>query len=591
MTHARPLVTAISIFLISTLLVFLAVPNQAQAQENTWIQIEAHPTLNEAQTRVRAFSGAFPNVGGFRVSSGWYVISIGPFSAAAAAQELERLQQENLIPRDSYLADSRSYQQQFWPLGGTTLTQPTTTVEPTTSTELTPTEPVGQIITLPDETPGQARANENALSREEKMELQEAMQWEGFYTSAIDGSFGAGTRRAMAEYQAAMGYDTTGILTTYQRGELRAKFNEVFTNAGMENYSDPKAGISIDLPMGLVEFDGYTAPFVHFVPKGDSGVSVSLISQKGDQATLFGLYEIMQTLEIVPLTGERERKDASFILRGNNAKINSYTYAALENGTIKGFTLVWPAGDKANMNRIIGVMMTSLLSLGDTALDDFAGTDQNEQKIDLLSGLQIRQPILSRSGFYLDATGTVLTTSEFAGTCAKLTLDDLTLADVILTDPALGISILKPEKKLAPLGFATFANASPRLKSEVAVSGYSYEGALGAPTMTFGALADVRGLDGEVNTQRLDLVSLLGDAGGPVVNAGGTVIGMLRSTEVKDGRALPENVSFSTSANAILKVLADNGIASTTSSEGGALHPVDLTARASDMTVLVRCWN
>lgn len=591
MTHARPLVTAISVFLISAFLVFFAAPNHAQAQENTWIQIEAHPTLNEAQTRVRAFSGAFPNIGGFRISSGWYVISIGPFSAAVAAQELERLKQENLIPSDSYLADIRGYQQQFWPLGGSALTQPATNEAPTASPELTPTEPVGQIIILPDETPRQARANENALSRAEKMELQRAMRWEGFYNAAIDGSYGAGTRRAMADYQAAMGYEVTGILTTLQRGELLAKFNEVFTKAGMETYSDPKAGIVINLPMGLVEFDRYMAPFVHFKAKNDSGVSVSLISQKGDQATLFGLYEIMQTLEIVPLTGNRERKDTSFVLRGNNADINSYTFAQLENGTIKGFTLVWPAGDRQNMNRIIGAMRSSLSSISDAALDDFAGADQSEQKIDLLSGLQIRQPDLSRSGFYLDATGTVLTTSEFAGTCKELTLDDTTLADVVFTDPALGVSVLKPKKKLAPQNFAKFTEFSPRLKSEIAVAGYSYEGALGAPTLTFGALSDVRGLDGDTNTQRLEIASLAGDAGGPVVNAAGTVIGMLRPTEMKDGRALPDNVGFSASSSAILKTLAENGIALTAATEEITLHPMDLTARASDMTVLVRCWN
>ena len=42
--------------------------------------------------------------------------------------------------------------------------------------------------------------------------------------------------------------------------------------------------------------------------KGDgSGVRVLLISQSGDQGTLFGLYDIMQTLEIVPMEGPRDR--------------------------------------------------------------------------------------------------------------------------------------------------------------------------------------------------------------------------------------------------------------------------------------------
>ena len=50
--------------------------------------------------------------------------------------------------------------------------------------------------------------------------IQVALQWEGFYTQAIDGAFGPGTRRAMAAYQRARGFPETGVLTTRQRTQL-----------------------------------------------------------------------------------------------------------------------------------------------------------------------------------------------------------------------------------------------------------------------------------------------------------------------------------------------------------------------------------
>jgi hypothetical protein len=62
------------------------------------------------------------------------------------------------------------------------------------------------------------------------------------------------------------------------------------------------------MPTGMVEFARYEAPFAHYDSKDGSGVRVLLISQSGDQRTLFGLYDIMQTLEIVPLEGQRERR-------------------------------------------------------------------------------------------------------------------------------------------------------------------------------------------------------------------------------------------------------------------------------------------
>lgn len=582
MTHTRPFITVLLFLFVST---FASAP--AQAQENTWVQIEALPTLSEAQTRARAYANAFDNIAGFRVSSGWYAVAIGPFTAQDAATEIARLRRENLIPSDSYLADSRGFSQQFWPLGGTSLTDPPVTLE---GTSLTQEAPIGTLLTLPDETPREARASENALSRDEKMALQEALQWEGFYNSAIDGAFGRGTRASMGEYQAAMNYEVTGVLTTAQRRTLLERFNAVFTSAGMAPYEDSKAGISIDLPLALVEFDRYDAPFVHFRPKTDKNVSVSLISQKGDQATLFGLYEIMQTLEIVPLQGARSRNEDSFTLEGNNAQISSYTYAKLEAGTIKGFTLVWPAGDRGSLKRITAAIQDSFVALNGDALNDMAGDSDSAQSIDLMAGLDIRQPSLSRSGFFLDENGTVLTTSEMAQTCTRLTLDGETEASLLHSDPALGIAILRPSDKLTPLAYARLAANAPRLQSEIAVAGYSFEGALDAPTVTFGKLADVRGLAGEENLQRLDLAALAGDAGGPVVNGNGAVIGMLRA-QVKGARSLPENVSFAASSKAISDVLVANGLAAQAADTQVPLDAIDLTQAASDMTVLVSCWN
>ena len=69
--------------------------------------------------------------------------------------------------------------------------------------------------------------------------------------------------------------------------------------------TDTQAGIEIDLAQGLVAFDRYEPPFVHYNSTTDDGVRVILISQTGDEATLTALYDIMQTLEIVPAEWRR----------------------------------------------------------------------------------------------------------------------------------------------------------------------------------------------------------------------------------------------------------------------------------------------
>ena len=395
----------------------------------------------------------------------------------------------------------------------------------------------------------------------------------------------------MAAYQASKGYEETGILTTKQRGELIDAYNAILAGIGLATVREEAAGIEISIPTALVEFEKYEPPFVHYRSKEDNGVRVLLISQVGDQSTLFGLYDIMQTLAIVPSEGERNRRDNSFVLTGQDDKITSYTYAALKGGMVKGFTLIWPVGDEKRRGRVIDEMKASFAPYGDTALDETLGEPSVDQRIDLLAGLEIRKPTVSRSGFYVDAGGRVLTTVEAVQSCMRITLDETYEAEVTFIDETLGIALLNPLESLSPTSHANFRTSVPRINAEVAISGYSYEGALGAATMTFGRLADIRGLKGEADLRRLALNAQDGDAGGPVFDMTGSVLGMLLPKTQANGQRLPDDVSFAISSEAMGKILAENGVTISASQQAGALAPEDLTAIGTDMAVLVSCWN
>ena len=567
--------------------------SQQSSQQSSWIQIEAQPSLRDGQARARAYAGVFENVNGFSIGSGWYAIALGPFTAAGAEAHRIQLRQENLIPRDSFVADGAAFRQQFWPIGADTRTQaPAPDPVETTETPETPAveAPIAQLEPV-DETPREARRSEALLDRDARKMLQVAMQWEGFYNSTIDGAFGRGTRGAMADYQAAMGYDETGVLTTKQRDALLKSYNAVLEGIGLAPLVEQSAGIEIDIPMALVQFDRYEPPFVHFRSKSDNGVRVLLISQTGDKSSLFGLYDIMQTLAIVPTEGERNRRDNSFTLTGQDDSIHSYTYAALKGGMIKGFTLIWPTGDEKRRGRVISAMKTSFKPFGNTALDDSLGEVSPDQSIDLLAGLEIRKPTISRSGFYVDAGGRVLTTLEAVQNCKRISLDDTYDAKVTFMDESLGIALLAPLENLSPASHATFRTSVPRINSEIAVSGYSYEGVLGASTMSFGMLADIRGLKGESELRRLTVRAQDGDAGGPVLDITGSVLGMMLPKTQTDGQRLPDDVSFAISAEAMGAALAENGVAISASQSGGAMAPEDLTTIGTAITVLVSCWN
>ncbi|WP_298560861.1 serine protease [uncultured Aliiroseovarius sp.] len=600
-TGLLPIVTSVST--TSAVALLTAVPAAAQqatsGQAVRWIQVEAQPTLSEAEARARAYAGRLEGVSGFRIGGNWYAIVLGPYTERAAEVQLRNLKNAGLIPQDSFIALPNKFRQQYWPVGASALTAAPieapaveTAPEPQTETvAVAPATPAQTAIVIQDETKREAQASERALDREARMALQVALQWEGYYTSAIDGAFGAGTRRSMAAWQTDKGYDPTGVLTTRQRAALLDSYQSVLEALGMAPFEDQNAGIAMAIPAGMVEFDRYEAPFVHFKTKGDSDVQLVMISQTGDQNTLFGLYDILQTLEIVPTEGPRERGKNGFTIEGADDKISSFTQVKLADGTVKGFTLVWPKGDEKRRDLALRDMKASFASLGAQALADDAGLDDATQSLDLLSGLDIRTPEYSRSGFYVDGAGRILTTTEAVQSCARISVNNEFDANVIATDDALGLALLEPATAQAPISFASFLTAEPRLKSDVAVAGFSYEGRLSAPSLTFGTLSELTGLNGEAELSRLTLAALPGDAGGPVLDAGGSVMGMLLPAGGTTGRTLPTDTSFAMDAGTVAAFLATNGVTTSTTDSVTSVDPVELNTKAADMTVLVSCWN
>ena len=580
--------------IVIALVALLGLSQMAEAQDKAWLQIEAQPSLTAAQDRARAYSALFPDVAGFQIRSGWYAIALGPFAPDAAERRIFDLKRENMIPEDSFISDGSDHGQQFWPVGQVGDPDPAIAAEP-----LVPLEPadapdeadVPDQADVPDETVRQAKASEADLTRDERKGLQTALGWYGFYTAAVDGSFGPGTRDSMAEWQGVNGFEPTGVLTTAQRLALITNYQVDQAEFGFQTITEAEAGIEITLPMSLIQFDHYEPPFVHFTEKAGSGLRVFLISEPGDQSSLYGLYDILQTLEVVPVDGERVRGEDSFTINAQSATVQSYAYAQTSKGMVKGFMVVWNPADADRIARILPAMKASFRPVGDKALDPGLVPMDEAARSGLLSGLDVKTPILSRSGFFIDAVGTVLTTVDAVGSCGRITIDHDIAAAVKVTDAAAGIAVLVPAQPLAPSAFAQFQTGALRMGSEVSVAGYSYEAKLPAPVLSFGILQEDKGLNGEPDIARLAIALLPGDAGGPVVDQTGSVIGMALPTAIDGAKLLPDGVAFAVSSAAIGAVLAKAGIVASTGTQSRIATPDALNAAALGMTVLVSCWE
>ena len=580
-------VIAVSVFLLA-----LVFGSLARAEDQIWLQIESRPTLEDAEVRARAYAAIFRETTGFRLRSGWYAIVLGPYGVGEGAAKLTNLQRENLIPADSFIAYATDFGDQFWPVDGAAPAPDAPDVIATPDPDPAPDPALDPAAAeLPDETSGEARASEGSLSDDDRKLLQTALQWFGLYAGGIDGSYGPGTRKSMAAWQDAQSQEPTGVLTTRQRAGLVNDYRAELASFGFAPLVDADAGIDVNLPLALVEFDRYEPPFAHFRAKGGSGLQIFLISQPGDQASLSGLYDILQSLKDVPLTGERSRGDTSFSIRGTSATTDTTAYAELNDGQIKGWMLISTPGNETRDARIVQSIEASFKSSGDQVLDPGLVAMSADAKTGMLSGLEVRKPKFSRSGFFVDAKGSVLTTTEAVTGCARITIERTQEATVTLSDTATGLALLTPATPLSPRAVAEFQPAPSRIGTEVALSGYSYEAKLPSAVLTFGLLEDITGLNGEPSVIRLSIDALPGDTGGPVLDGSGAVLGMLLPQVLQGSKQLPPQVFFAASATQVAATLASAGLTLLQSTAQGTLAPDDLTRTATGMTVLVSCWD
>ncbi|MEZ5750859.1 MAG: trypsin-like peptidase domain-containing protein [Paracoccaceae bacterium] len=601
-------------FLFVVLMLVLA-PFSAFAQAQHWVQIEAHATLRTAEEFAARYQQRLGNVAGFRIAGGWYALAIGPYATEDEAEARRaQLVAAGDIRDDAYTTDNAIYGQQFWPASGTTgaalnppaaeapavpATAPAVVEEPVqepvvAATEA-PAEPAAPaeptIADLPDEPLDVARRLEYELTRDERAGIQIALQWFGFYRSGIDAQFGPGTRRAIEDWQATLGFDATGFLTTRQRALLISNYDAAVARYGFNAFRDEGAGIEMTLPLAMVAFDRHEAPFSHFREINGSGMRVLFISQEGTQATFLGLYEILQTLEVIPLEGERERGRDSFRITGRNETTRAHVEASYRGGAIKGWALLWGPSADADADLVLSSMRESFRTIDGVLASNAGAAMSTVSRMDLLSGLEVRRPERSRTGFFVDATGTVVTVSEAVSGCDRVTIDEAYRAEVLTNDPALGVAVLRPLDPLVPLAFAQFSTAQASINSEVRLSGFSYQDTLTRPILTFGTLGDVTGLNGETDLRRLTITAQEGDVGGPVFDASGAVMGMLLPRPETPGRILPEDVNFAASSDAIAALLQQAGRSASQSRAPVPMTAEMLTRVSADLTVLVSCWN
>ncbi|MBR9767090.1 MAG: hypothetical protein GYB46_01475 [Rhodobacteraceae bacterium] len=577
----------------------LLIAGASAAQDMHWIQIEAQPSLLEAETRARIYAQEFPDTQAHSIGSGWYAITLGPLPEDKADLRMSQLRARAAIPRDSFLATGANYRQRIYPIGSTpAAVTPAQTVEAEVvqeeATQVSVVETAEsaaseqaspeQSIYVPDETLSVARASEGLLSREEKMDLQLYLQWAGYYNSTIDASFGRGTRRSMAAWQTDNGHEDTGVLTTAQREQLRAQYFAIFNGLGLETHRDLEAGISIDLPKEVVAFDAYAAPLAHFKSQdASSPAQIFLISAAGNRGDLAAIYRVLPTLSIVPMNIEKSLNKDRFVITGAGTSTRAFITASHKGGEIKGFGLIWPNQNEEQFDRLVAHMRKSFETFSGT-LDPSLSVAINDPETEF--GVAIRKPAFVKSAVFVSDQGHAMTDTSNLEQCSSLTISGTYDAEIIARSET-GAGLLSPKSDFNPISYAKLGNAV-RKGDKTFLSSYPYGGRLGLASVTQATVIETTDLSGNAEKFRLDLLAEPGDFGGAVLDQSGNLTGILVSRD-DTGRVLPNNVNFAAATDALASMMQSAGLRLRTG-KTNRLDDVALIASAQNILTPIECW-
>ena len=319
----------------------------------------------------------------------------------------------------------------------------------------------------------------------------------------------------MSAWQAQNGYEPTGILTAARAGRAARRLQRHPRRPGHGDRARrggghrDRAAHAASSPRRSTE-----PPFVRYdAADGSLAAGRPRSRSPGDQSRLSGLYEIMQTLEVVPAGGPARADRGGLRDRGPGRAAST-----------RPPTPGWWTG-RSRASRWSGPRATRTGARASWRRCGRASgacpacstppraTRARIRRVDLVSGLQVRQPRADRLGLLRGRARAPWSRPPRPWTeCARghARRGDPGARRRRPT-PALNLAVLQPRGgRWRPARSPPSGPTAPRIGAEVAVAGFPYGGALARPALTFGTLADVRGLNGEEEVRRLDLAAQAG---------------------------------------------------------------------------------
>ena len=199
------------------------------------------------------------------------------------------------------------------------------------------------------------------------------------------------------------------------------------------------------------------------------------------------------------------------------------------------------------------------------------------------------------TGFFINGGGFALTNNHVVEGCgglrAVLKEGENPSVTLVATDRENDMALIKVPSHIG--SYALFRAAPPMRQGEPVVTyGYPMRGILASHgNVTTGVVSALAGIRDDSGVIQISAPVQPGNSGGPVLDAGGSVVGIVSSgLEPKDGKGhVPQNINFAVKVNMVTNFLDINNVNYETTTLKKEMPTADIGDRAKGFTFVVQC--
>lgn len=357
-----------------------------------------------------------------------------------------------------------------------------------------------------------------SMSEEDRGLLQSKLILIGQYNAIADSQFGPATYRALTNFQAVRGDQSTGVLSSAALIDLHERASFMFVEMGMEIIEDSRGQMSMLLPTGLLsETENTRRGIAYFDPS--NSIRLETISKPYADESYESLYRSLSTESAGRQITYKTFNSTRFVVTGYRQGFPFYIYMSAAPQSSIGFSIEWDTRYD-DVGGMLAVFMAShsfpLLATSQTP--EAVRTPQNDTPT---------IPSMSYgTGFFVAENGVLVSNHHVIENCSAISVPGFGSASVILSDADLDLAVLRLDESHSH-AVATLRAGDIELGEVVVSVGYPLATYLNSSlSVGTGIVSGETGLGGEQRWFTTNVGIQPGNSGGPLLDEYGQVIGV-----------------------------------------------------------------